>query len=54
MSRTALTAFAEKHGIPVNASNKHYSMDRNMLHCSLNYTYIYSKIRGKNPARTAM
>ena len=34
MSRTALTAFAEKHGIPVNASNKHYSMDRNMLHCS--------------------
>ncbi|MBR4423576.1 MAG: argininosuccinate synthase [Mailhella sp.] len=34
MSRTALTEFAEKHGIPVNASNKHYSMDRNMLHCS--------------------
>ena len=34
MSRTALTAFAEKHGIPVNSSNKHYSMDRNMLHCS--------------------
>ena len=34
MSRTALTAFAEKHRIPVTASNKHYSMDRNMLHCS--------------------
>lgn len=34
MSRTALTAFAEKNGIPVAASNKHYSMDRNMLHCS--------------------
>ena len=34
MSRTALTDFAEQHGIPVNASNKHYSMDRNMLHCS--------------------
>jgi len=34
MSRTALNDFAEKHGIPVNANNKHYSMDRNMLHCS--------------------
>ena len=34
MSRTALTEFAERHGIEVNASNKHYSMDRNMLHCS--------------------
>ncbi len=34
MSRTALNEFAEAHGIPVSASNKHYSMDRNMLHCS--------------------
>lgn len=34
MSRTALNEFAEKHRIPVSASNKHYSMDRNMLHCS--------------------
>ena len=34
MSRTALNAFAEEHGIMVAASNKRYSMDRNMLHCS--------------------
>ena len=34
MSRTALNEFAEKHGIPISSSNKHYSMDRNMLHCS--------------------
>ena len=34
MSRTALIAFAEKHDIPLSSSNKHYSMDRNMLHCS--------------------
>ncbi len=34
MSRTVLNEFAEKHGIPVNATNKRYSMDRNMLHCS--------------------
>lgn len=34
MSRTALNDFAERHGIPVSSSNKHYSMDRNMLHCS--------------------
>ncbi len=34
MSRTALIAFAEKHDIPLSTSNKHYSMDRNMLHCS--------------------
>ena len=34
MSRTALTEFAEKHDIAVSSSNKHYSMDRNMLHCS--------------------
>lgn len=34
MSRTALNEFAEQHHIPVSASNKHYSMDRNMLHCS--------------------
>ncbi len=33
-SRTALNAFAEQNGIPVSSSNKHYSMDRNMLHCS--------------------
>ncbi len=34
MSRKALNAFAEEHGIAVSASNKRYSMDRNMLHCS--------------------
>ena len=34
MSRTALIAFAEKYDIPLSSSNKHYSMDRNMLHCS--------------------
>ncbi len=34
MSRTALNEFAEAHNIPVSSSNKHYSMDRNMLHCS--------------------
>ena len=34
MSRTALTEFAEKHGIPLTSSSKHYSIDRNMLHCS--------------------
>ncbi len=34
MSRTALTEFAEKHGIPLTSGSKHYSMDRNMLHCS--------------------
>ena len=34
MSRTALIAFAEKHDIPLSSSNKHYSMDRNMLHGS--------------------
>jgi argininosuccinate synthase len=34
MSRSALAAFAEKHGIPVPPSNKRSSMDRNMLHCS--------------------
>lgn len=34
MSRTALNFFAEQNGIPVSSSNKHYSMDRNMLHCS--------------------
>lgn len=35
-SRTDLTNFAEQHGIPlpVAASRKLYSMDRNMLHCS--------------------
>ncbi|MEG6506547.1 argininosuccinate synthase [Nitratidesulfovibrio sp. 1201_IL3209] len=33
-SRTDLTAFAEKHGIPLSTSSKQYSMDRNMLHCS--------------------
>ena len=33
-SRTDLTAFAEKHGIPLSAGSKHYSMDRNMLHLS--------------------
>ena len=34
MSRTALNAFAEQNGIAVASSNKHYSMDRHMLHCS--------------------
>jgi len=35
-SRTDLTNFAQEHGIPlpVAASRKQYSMDRNMLHCS--------------------
>jgi argininosuccinate synthase len=33
-SRTDLTAFAEKHGIPLSSSSKRYSMDRNMLHLS--------------------
>jgi len=32
--RKELNAFAEAHGIPVSAGNKHYSMDRNLLHCS--------------------
>ncbi len=34
MSRTALNAFAEQNGIAVASSNKHYSMDRNLLHGS--------------------
>ena len=34
MSRTALNAFAEKHGIPISKSQKRYSMDSNMLHNS--------------------
>ncbi|MBQ7457099.1 MAG: argininosuccinate synthase [Desulfovibrio sp.] len=34
MSRTALTAFAEKHGIPIPTESKRYSMDANMLHTS--------------------
>ena len=34
MSRTALTAFAEKHGIPISSAAKRYSMDANMLHTS--------------------
>ena len=34
MSRTALNFFAEQHGIPISSGAKHYSMDRNMLHCS--------------------
>ena len=34
MSRTALNAFAEKHGIPISSAQKRYSMDANMLHCS--------------------
>ena len=33
-SRTDLTSFAEKHGIPVTSGSKHYSMDRNMMHLS--------------------
>ncbi len=34
MSRSALNFFAERHGIPISSGAKHYSMDRNMLHCS--------------------
>lgn len=34
MSRTALTAFAEKHGIFISSAAKRYSMDANMLHTS--------------------
>lgn len=34
MSRTALNAFAEKHGIPISSGAKRYSMDANMLHTS--------------------
>ena len=34
MSRTALNAFAEKHGIPISKVAKRYSMDANMLHTS--------------------
>ena len=34
MSRTALNAFAEKHGIPISKEAKSYSMDANMLHTS--------------------
>ncbi len=34
MSRTALNAFAEEHGIPISTAQKRYSMDENMLHCS--------------------
>ncbi|MCR5812943.1 MAG: argininosuccinate synthase [Desulfovibrio sp.] len=34
MSRTALTAFAEKHGIYIPQEAKRYSMDANMLHTS--------------------
>ncbi|BAV92008.1 argininosuccinate synthase [Candidatus Desulfovibrio trichonymphae] len=34
MSRTALTAFAAKHDIPISNKAKRYSMDANMLHTS--------------------
>ena len=34
MSRTALTAFAERHGIFISSEAKRYSMDANMLHTS--------------------
>lgn len=34
MSRTALNAFADTHGIPISSAQKRYSMDENMLHCS--------------------
>lgn len=34
MSRTALTSFAEKHGIAISSEAKRYSMDANMLHTS--------------------
>lgn len=34
MSRKALNAFAEEHGIPISSEAKRYSMDANMLHTS--------------------
>lgn len=34
MSRKALNAFAEEHGIPISKEAKRYSMDANMLHTS--------------------
>ena len=34
MSRTALTAFAAKHGIHISSEAKRYSMDANMMHTS--------------------
>jgi argininosuccinate synthase len=34
ISRTALNAFADAHGIPISSSQKRYSMDSNMLHNS--------------------
>ncbi len=34
LSRSALNNFAQKHNIPITSSNKHYSIDKNMLHCS--------------------
>lgn len=34
MSRSALNAFAEAHGIPIDVNAKRYSMDANMLHTS--------------------
>lgn len=34
MSRKALNAFAEEHGIPISSEAKRYSMDSNMLHTS--------------------
>lgn len=34
MSRSALNAFAEAHGIPISSGSKRYSMDANMLHTS--------------------
>ncbi|MDR2076225.1 MAG: argininosuccinate synthase [Desulfovibrio sp.] len=33
-SRADLTAFAERHGIPLTSASRRYSMDRNMLHLS--------------------
>jgi argininosuccinate synthase len=33
-SRSDLTAFAERHGIPLSSGSRQYSMDRNMLHLS--------------------
>lgn len=34
LSRTALHAFAKQHNIPIPTSNRRYSKDENMLHCS--------------------
>lgn len=54
MSRTALTAFADKYGIPVPTANKHYSMDRNMLHCSFEGSELEDTWNEPQPAAHIM